>query len=73
MCSGPPTERESLIAALRERIALWVAPWLFVPHRDAREEAFRDLAEVAYGRRDAIWTSPRTLVYAALREARLGR
>lgn len=40
---------------------------LEVPDRAAeREEAFRDLAEVAYGDREAVWTSPRTLVKAAL-------
>lgn len=55
---------------LREWLALKIAPWLYVPYREDREEAFRDLAEVAYGSRDAIWTSPRTLVDVALREAR---
>jgi hypothetical protein len=54
---------------VRERIALWVAPWLYVPHREQREEAFKDLAEVAYCSRDAVWTSPRTLVHTALNEA----
>lgn len=53
---------------LREWLALKIAPWLFVPYREDREEAFRDLAEVAYGSRDAIWTSPRTLVCTALRK-----
>lgn len=55
---------------LREWLAYRIAPWTYVPYREAREEAFRDLAEVAYGSRDAIWTSPRTLVSSALREAR---
>lgn len=57
---------------LREWFALKIAPWLYVPYRQEREEAFRDLAEVAYTSRDAIWTSPRTLVAVALREARRG-
>lgn len=56
----------------REKVALWLAPWLYVPYREAREEAFRDLAEVAYGSREAVWTSPRVLVKTALREARPG-
>jgi hypothetical protein len=55
--------------ALRERLALWLAPWLYVPHREEREEAFRDLAEVAYLSRDAPWTSPRVLVKTALQVA----
>jgi hypothetical protein len=53
----------------REWVALKIAPSLYVPYREDREEAFRDLAEVAYLSRDAVWTSPRTLVKAALREA----
>lgn len=52
----------------REWIALKIAPWLFVPYRTEREEAFRDLAAVAYESRDAIWTSPRVLVKTALRK-----
>ena len=54
---------------LRERIALRIAPSLYVPYRYARDEAFRDLAEVAYGSRDAVWTSPRVLVKTALDHA----
>ena len=54
----------------REWLALKIAPWLYVPYREDREEAFRDLAEVAYLSRDAVWTSPRTLVAKALEEAR---
>ena len=53
----------------REWLALRIAPWLYVPYREDREEAFRDLAEVAYLSRDAVWTSPRTLVKTALAEA----
>jgi hypothetical protein len=34
-----------------------------------RDEAFRDLAEVAYGDRDAVWSSPRTLVRVAMEKA----
>lgn len=60
--------------AVRERLALWLAPWLYVPHREDREEAFRMLAEVAYGSRDAVWTSPRVLVRTALDQSwRRGR
>lgn len=59
-----------MIKRLRERLALWVAPWLYVPYPEARDEAFRDLALVAYGSRDAVWTSPTTLVKTALRETR---
>lgn len=55
---------------LRERIALRIAPWLYVPHREEREQAWRDLAEVAYLSRDAVWTSPRVLVKTALEVAR---
>ena len=55
---------------LREWLAFEIAPWVYVPYREEREEAFRDLAEVGYMSRDAIWTSPRTLVAVALREAR---
>jgi len=54
----------------REWLAFKIAPWVYVPHREEREEAFRDLAEIAYLSRDAIWTSPRVLVQTALREAR---
>jgi hypothetical protein len=42
---------------LREKIALRIAPWLYVPYREDREEAFKDLAEVAYGSREAVWMS----------------
>lgn len=56
---------------LREVVALWLAPWLYVPHREDREEAFKDLAEVAYGSREAIWTSSRVLVKTALEHAAL--
>lgn len=55
---------------LREWVAFKVAPWVYVPHRHQRDEAFRDLAEIAYGSRDAIWTSPRTLVHTALQHER---
>lgn len=58
---------------LRERIALWLAPWLYVPYREDREEAFKTLAEVAYLSRDAAWTSPCVLVKTALEQARIGR
>ncbi len=51
------TGRESLRAA-RERVALWLAPWLYVSYPEAREDASRELAFVAYGSRDAVWTSP---------------
>lgn len=54
---------------VREAVALWLAPWLFVPYREDREEAFRILAEVAYGSRDAVWTSPGVLVRCALEHA----
>ena len=33
---------------------------------EAAAEAWKDLAEIAYGSRDAVWTSHRTLVRAAL-------
>jgi hypothetical protein len=56
---------------LREKIALRIAPWLYVPYREDREEAFKDLAEVAYGSREAVWTSPRVLVKSALNHAAL--
>jgi len=52
---------------IREWLAFRIAPWVYVPYREEREEAFRDLAEIAYGSRDAIWTSPRVLVSVALR------
>ena len=42
---------------LREKIALRIAPWLYVPYREDREEAFKDLAEVAYDSREAVWMS----------------
>ena len=61
------------LVRLRERIAFAIAPWVYVPYREDREEAFRDLAEVAYGSRTAVWTSPRVLVNTALRKARHGR
>lgn len=54
---------------LREQLALRIAPWLHVPYREEREEALRDLAEIAYLSRDAVWTSPRVLVHCALTEA----
>jgi hypothetical protein len=60
-------------AAIRERIALRIAPWLYLPYREDREEAFRDLAEAAYGDRDVVWTSPRVLVKTALRRAAAGQ
>lgn len=63
------TPQVSDLTRWRERIALWIAPSLYVPYREDREEAFRDLAEIAYLSRDAIWTSPRTLVRTALAEA----
>lgn len=61
------------LVSLREKIAYKIAPWTYVPHREEREEAFKDLAEVAYGSRDAAWTSPKVLVQSALREVRLPR
>ena len=54
----------------REWLAYKIAPWVYVPYREDREEAFRDLAEVAYGSREAVWTSPRVLVKSALESAR---
>lgn len=57
--------------ALRERLALRLAPWLHVPYREGREEAFKDLALVAYLSRDAVWTSPRVLVRTALAQIEL--
>ncbi len=54
----------------REWLAFKIAPWTFVPYREEREEAFKDLAEVAYGSREAIWTSPGVLVREALRRKR---
>jgi hypothetical protein len=53
----------------REWLAFKIAPWVYVPYREDREEAFRELAEIAYGSRDAIWTSPQVLVHSALRKA----
>jgi hypothetical protein len=50
----------------REWLAFKIAPWTFVPYREEREEAFKDLAEVAYKSREAVWTSPRVLVKSAL-------
>lgn len=60
----------SVARHLRERLAYAIAPWTYVPYREEREEAFRDLAEIAYMSRDAVWTCPRVLVKSALREAR---
>lgn len=62
--------RSGVRSRLRERVALRLAPWLYVPYREDREEAFRDLAEVAYGSRDAVWTSPRVLAQTAMQESR---
>jgi hypothetical protein len=59
--------------SLRERLALCIAPWLYVPYREEREEAFKDLAAVAYASRDAVWTSPRVLVKCALERAAMRR
>lgn len=61
------------LVRLRERVAYTVAPWVWVPYREEREEAFKQLAEVAYGSRTAVWTSPTVLVRSALQHARLGR
>jgi hypothetical protein len=55
----------------REWLAYRIAPWVYVPYREEREQAFRDLAKVAYLSRDAVWTSPRTLVKAALETERI--
>jgi hypothetical protein len=63
----------TIINRLRERLAYLIAPWVEIPYREDREEAFRDLAEIAYGRRDAIWTSPRVLVKTAIRESSIRR
>jgi hypothetical protein len=54
------------VRRVRERVALWLAPWLYVPYREEREEAFGMLSTVAYGSREAVWTSPRVLVFRAL-------
>jgi hypothetical protein len=54
----------------RERLAFAIAPWVYVPYREEREEAFKDLAEIAYLSRDAVWTSPRVLIKAAMENAR---
>jgi hypothetical protein len=54
----------------REWLAFKIAPWVYVPYREEREEAFRDLAVVAYGSPRAVWTSPTTLVRTALERAR---
>lgn len=70
---GTARTMSDTVRDVRQRVALWIAPWLFVPYPEAREEAFRELALVAYGSRDAVWTSPTTLVRTALREARNGR
>lgn len=67
-----PRNDPAAARGLRERVALWIAPWLYVPYPEAREDAFRELALVAYGSRDAVWTSPTVLVKTALREARRG-
>ncbi len=56
------------VRELREWIAFKIAPWVYVPHRNERDEAFKRLAEIAYGSRDAIWTSPKVLVKVALEE-----
>lgn len=56
---------ESLFA-FRNWLALKIAPWLFVPYPEHREEAFKMLAHVAYGSRDAVWTSPTTLARVAM-------
>lgn len=56
----------SALTRLREWIAFKIAPWVYVPYREAREDAFRELAHVAYGSRDAVWASPMTLVKTAL-------
>lgn len=63
------TDREQPFSSCREWIALKIAPWLFVPYREDREEAFKMLAEVAYGSRDAVWTSPTVLAECALEYA----
>lgn len=55
---------------LRERLALKIAPWLGRRWEPQWDEALADLAEVAYGARDAIWTSPRVLVDKALERTR---
>ncbi len=54
----------------REWLAFKIAPWAYVPYREEREEAFKDLAEVAYLSREAVWTSPRVLVKTALERER---
>lgn len=54
----------------RERLALKIAPWLGRRYEPAWDEALEDLAEIAYGRRNAIWTSPCVLVDVALRNTR---
>lgn len=53
---------------LREELAFAIAPWVYVPELEECEEAFKDLAEIAYLSRDAPWTSPRSLVKAAMEE-----
>lgn len=65
--------REPWLRSFRERVAFAIAPWVYVPHREEREEAFKMLAEVAYGSRDAVWTSPKVLVKSALEYARTRR
>lgn len=57
----------------REWLAFTIAPWVYVPYREEREEAFRDLAEIAYGSRNAVWTSPQVLVQTAVQHVRWGR
>lgn len=56
--------------ARREWLALRIAPWLGRRYEREWEEALGTLAEIAYGSRKAVWTSPRVLVKAALEETR---
>lgn len=58
-----------MISRLRKKVALWICPDLYVPYAYDREEAFKDLAEAAWGDRETVWTSPRALVAAALKKA----
>ena len=53
----------------REWLAYKIAPWTYVPYREEREEAFRELALMAYASRDAVWTSPTVLARMALERA----
>lgn len=55
---------------LREWLAFLIAPWLRVRYSEHYDRALGDLAEVAYGSREAIWTSSTTLVDVALRRQR---